>query len=134
MRNLRLGALATILMVLGFATPAFAESETLSPWWQLSSSARPTNLRSEPGLSPGHSEVQELLAAPGAVFELQVGGKKVGEVPGFPVAPGFFEAEPYPGPFGGRPRWPARQIFRCPWKPCMARATWSWKEVPAGSN
>jgi hypothetical protein len=61
-------------------TPALAEGT--SPWWHLSSIDRPTDLHN----LPRASEVQQLAAASGAVFELTVGGTSIGA----------FEAEPRP--------------------------------------
>jgi hypothetical protein len=89
-----------VLLVLSAASTSSASAETLSPWFHLGSVSRPGNLHVRPGLAEGHGEVQELVSSPGSVFELKVGGKPVGAVPGY-VVEGFFEAEPYPGPFGG---------------------------------
>jgi hypothetical protein len=86
--------------VLFFSFLGSAGAETLSPWFHVASVSRPGNLQSHPGLLPGQDEVQELVFEPGSFFELKVGGKPVGKVPGF-VTQGFFEAEPYPGPGGG---------------------------------
>jgi hypothetical protein len=52
-------ALLALLSGLAAAAPANAES----PWWHMTSGSRPTNLRSEPGLAPGHDEVQKLTVS-----------------------------------------------------------------------
>jgi hypothetical protein len=73
-----------LLSVLGIgAAPAFASS----PWWHLSSSARPAYLHFQPGLAPGQSEVQKLSVEPNALFVLKVNHEGVE----------FFESEPYSG-------------------------------------
>ena len=76
------------------ATPASAEA--LSPWFHLASVSRPGSL----GSSAAQDEVQEITTEPGAVFQLSVDHKPAGVVAGF-IPEGFFEAAPYPGPFGG---------------------------------
>jgi hypothetical protein len=99
LRSRTLAAIGGLLVTL-VVSSASASAGTLSPWFHLASVSRPGNLASHPGLLPGQDEVQELVSEPGSVFELQVAGNPAGQVAGF-VTEGFFEAEPYPGPFGG---------------------------------
>ncbi len=73
------------LGALGGAAQTFA----LSPWWHLTSGARPSHLHYEAGLAAGQDEVQELVVRPETVFGLGVSGKEVGAF------------ETVPGPNGG---------------------------------
>ena len=93
------GVFLLSVVFLFFSFLGSADAETLSPWFHLASISRPSNLGTHP--EPGQSEVQTITAAPGSVFELQVEKKPAGLLPGFTGFPGVFEAEPYPGPFGG---------------------------------
>jgi hypothetical protein len=61
-------AVAAVLLVSLTVVPAASAG---SPWWRMTSSATPTNLRSEPGLAAARSEVQEVtVAATGGEFIL----------------------------------------------------------------
>jgi hypothetical protein len=87
----RVSLLLGVLLVVFGVVAASGSAESLSPWFHLSSVARPGFLSSHPGLSVGRDEVQEVVSTPGSVFFLAVGGAPAGA----------FEGEPYPGPFGG---------------------------------
>jgi hypothetical protein len=82
-------ALAMTLACLGgltAASPASAETETLSPWWSVTTNARPTYLHS----GVAQDEVQEILTTQGTVFGiaeqtdfvLKFKGTKLGPFPG----------------------------------------------------
>jgi hypothetical protein len=64
-----------------------APALTCSPWWGVTSSARPTALRA----GAARDEVQEIIVAPESIFTLEVNGQSAG----------FFESAPYP--FGAVP-------------------------------
>jgi hypothetical protein len=72
----------TVGNVVTFATPTH-----LSPWWGVTSGARPTNL--QPGVAK--SEVQGIVTSREVAFKLLAGGKRVGT---------FFVTEPYFKKFG----------------------------------
>lgn len=55
-----LAAAVVIVVVLGIGV---STSAAATPWWHLASGARPTNLASEPGLSTGTDEVQEVTVS-----------------------------------------------------------------------
>src|ERR1700722_311118 len=74
---------AACLTALAVASPASAQS----PWWHLTSGARPTNL--QPGLAK--NAVQANTTSPEVAFELMVKEKKVG----------LFVTEPFFKEFGG---------------------------------
>jgi hypothetical protein len=81
---LTLGVLLTVALCSSALTSP-ATALAASPWWHLSSGARPGNLQA----GAAQDEVQEISAAAGSAFELTVNGTSVG----------LFESEPLP--FGG---------------------------------
>jgi hypothetical protein len=71
MRRLLLTCLVSLVPLGIAATPAFAETETLQPWWHLRTSTRPTNI--EPGTAT--DEVQQVtVGAGGGTYELNHSG------------------------------------------------------------
>jgi hypothetical protein len=82
--GLKLALAGALVVALTGASPAAAAS----PWWHLTSGARPTVL--EPGAAK--NEVQEITVAPETFFELKLNGKEVGR----------FATEPYFAELGGR--------------------------------